>query len=282
MGLFSRAFQLYTSNFATITKIALGAFLPASVITGLAVRCLPEYQRILSTLWNEFKHRHDDDFEPVSIEYRAEFFFLYILYYLGYLIYCFAVAATLKVASDAHAGGMDTTLTSALDIARHVFPQVFIAGCVVLDLSLVSSFFLILPGIFLYLSWWLTFPSIVSENLSIFPAMKRSWNLSDGYRLDLAKIIFAYLTIYALMFCVVYLLLVLTGCPHWVRQTLGFGLPVLFIQPAVCVLQSVVYFDLSSRYEVGPVIGGGSAGGDDTGSVETNPFAPVNMEEPLL
>lgn len=284
LGLYSRAFQLYTSNFSIITKIALCTLIPATILTGLAALCLPGFQRVWSTLGNEFSHRNDKEFEPVKrVAYPAEFFFFCMIYYLGYLLYCFTVAAYLKVASDADAGtgaGMDTSLTSALDIAHRVFPRVFIAGCIVLDLSLLASFFLILPGLFLYLSWWLTFPAVVYENLGVFPAMKRSWSLSDGYRLDLAKIIFSCVAFHTLMIYVAYLLMGLTGCSHWIRLMVAYSLPPVCIQPAVCVLQSVVYFDLASRYEVtGPIDDSVETG---SSSIETNPFVPLNTEEPLL
>jgi len=249
LGLFRRTLQVYIANISTITKIALSIFIPAQIITAIAVKCLPGFQGIFSEIWDEFKHRNDDSFEPVSIEYRAEFFFFLIVYYLGYLLYCFATVAMIKVASDFQAGGEDTTFMGAIGAAMTWYPQVFLAGCLVVDVSTLGGLLFIIPGIFLVISFWLTKPVIVIEGTGIFLGMKRSWEITSGYRWDLLKILAMYLTTYFLIFSIFHLLLVLASAPTFLRLMLGFSIPIICLDPIVCILQTVVYFHLTERHE---------------------------------
>lgn len=249
LGLFSRALSLYISNISTIAKIALSFFIPALLTASLGALCLPGFSGVWSALWEEFK-RNDDNNEPAPLEYGAEFFFFLIIYYLGYLLYCFAVAAIIKVANDTNAGNMgSTSFVTAIDSANQCVAPVFIAGCLIVDASLIGMLLFIVPGIYFAISWWLTFPIVVAEGLGIIAAMKRSWNISSGYRLDLLKIILLYLLAYLVLGFLFNLFLVLVKTPHFIRLVLGYTIPVVCIQPLVCVLQSVVYFDLKARNE---------------------------------
>lgn len=249
LGLFRRTLQIYIANISTITKIVLSIFIPAQIITAIAVKCLPGFQGVFSKIWQEFKHRGDDSYEPVSIDYSAEFFFFLIVYYLGYLLYCFATVAIIKVASDAQSGGEDTTFMGAIGAAMAFYPQVFLAGCLVVDVSILGSLLLIVPGIFLAISFWLTWSVIVIEGTGIFLGMKRSWEIASAYRWDLLKILTLYLVAYSLIIYVFNLLLVLVPASTFLRLWLGFSIPIICVQPIVCILQAVVYFDLTDRHE---------------------------------
>jgi len=249
LGLFRRTLSVYIANISTITKIALSVFIPAQIVTAIAVKCLPGFRDVFSEIWEEFKNRNNDSYEPVSIEYRAEFFFFLIVYYLGYLLYSFATIAMIKVASDTQAGGEDTTFMGAIGAAMACYPQVFLAGCLVVDVSTLGTFLFIIPGIFLATSFWLAKPVIVIEGTGIFLGMKRSWEIASGFRWDLLKILAMYLLSYFLIFYVFHLLLVLASAPNFLRLMLGLSIPIICVQPIVCILQTVVYFDLTERHE---------------------------------
>jgi len=253
LGLFGRAFQLYLANLSTIVKIALAAFIPASIITTLMALCLPGFESVWQALWLDFTHRNDSDYQPpATIDYKPQFFLFLALYYIGYILYCFAASATLRIAGDANSGGEHTTFTTAIDHATTCYASVFLAGCLVADVSYFASLFLLLPGLYLALSWWMTIPIIVTEGLGIFAAMRRSWGLADGYRLDLMKVVVVYLAGYVVVYFVVHLLLLLLPIPRAVRLMVGYSLPMVVVQPCVVVLQSVVYWDLRDRFEALP------------------------------
>lgn len=254
LGLYGRAFQLYLSNLSTIVKIALAAFLPASIITTLMTLCLPGFESVFESLWADFENRNDPSYAPPpTVTYDYRFFLFLTLYYLGYLLYCLAASATLHVAGNSDSGGSGTTFTSAFDHALQCYAPVFLAGCLVADLSYLASLLLLLPGIYLALSWWMTIPVVVTEGLGIFAAMRRSWGLANGYRLDLLKVVAIYLVAYAAVYFAVHLLLLLLPIPRAVRLMVGYSLPIVVVQPAVVVLQSVVYWDLRDRFEALPV-----------------------------
>jgi len=241
-GLYRRSFQIYAANIATIIQIALTIFIPFEIIFAFAIKCFPGFKEVWAIVWGEIWHRTD---RSENIEYRKDFFYFLIMFYLAYLLFSFAASLIMKVVANERQASME--FSALIKAAGECSLRAFTAGCLMINASLLASFLLIGPGIFLTLSWLLTYPAIIIEGKGIYDGMARSWELASGYRWDLLKIICIFLVTYVLVCFFFNLLLLLASTPHILVVALVYSIPILALHPLVCILQAVVFFDLRAR-----------------------------------
>jgi len=242
-----RTFLIYANNIVAILKVAVSTFIPAQIIIAIIGYVLKPHIKDI-----EDRYTYEGESDSTKMMYHLLTFFLYtlVLDFVGDLLYSVALVAITEIAKDAHAGRpVRTSYLEAMVTVKSSIITAIVAIFLTALLSNAAVVLLILPKIYLALSWWVIPSAIVVERTGVFEAMSRSWNLTSGYRCDLSKIYIAYRLAYYLCVFGINAVLIIFLIPSPVRYILGYCLPTLSFRPLGFVLQSVVYFDLRARKE---------------------------------
>lgn len=248
------AFKLLTSNFRQLVTLAAVILLPVVVLQALAAG------RLGSSTFFDLAATDATEVDP-----EALFDDLTRLLGISLLLTVVSLVATAVVQAGsvrlfAHRyQGEDSTWQESLEFGVRKLPRVLLAGILTGLGALIGFLCCILPGVWLYTSWWVTIPALVTENLGATKSMGRSFRLvRSRFWPVLAVAVLAFLIDFALQQIVgtvatAALLPVLTGgstsgLPLAVSSLAG-GLVGLVTVPFLAAVATVQYFDLRVRAE---------------------------------
>lgn len=248
------AFKLLTSNFRQLVTLAAVILVPVIVLQALAAG------RLGSSTFFDLAAT-----DPAQVDPEALFDDLTRLLGISLLLTVVSLVATAVVQAGsvrlfAHRyQGEDSTWQESLEFGVRKLPRVLLAGILTGLGALIGFFCCILPGVWLYTSWWVTIPALVTENLGATKSMGRSFQLvRSRFWPVLAVAVLAFLIDFALQQIVgtiatAAMLPVLaggssSGLPLAVSSLAG-GLVSLVTVPFLAAVATVQYFDLRVRAE---------------------------------
>lgn len=154
------AFELYRLRFGLFAAIAFAVVIPVDILI---------YGVAGELLWS-----HDDFADSLPLgaavaTWLAPFLVITPLITAGH------VRAVMDLAA-----GNEPSAASALRAAARRFPSVAAAVTLAMIGASLGLLLLIVPGVYLYVAWWVSAQAVVAEDLGPFEGMKRSRQLVKG------------------------------------------------------------------------------------------------------
>jgi hypothetical protein len=249
------AFKLLTSNFRPLVTLSAVILLPLVLLQSLAAA------RLGSTSLFELAAGNTAVDPEAALAEVSRIFGISLLLSLAALV-ATAVVQAGSIRLFAHRyQGEPSDWQESLEFGVRRLPRVLIAGFLTGVGALVGLLCCVAPGVWLYTSWWVTIPALVTEGLGPVESMRRSFQLvKTRFWPVLAVALLAFLLNLALQQVIgsVVSLAVLTpsflsdspslGMPLAVSTFAG-GLVTLVTVPFLAAVATVQYFDLRVRAE---------------------------------
>ncbi len=178
------------------------------------------------------------------------------------------------------------TILAAYSSAFKRFWPVLASQLIVGLAVLAGTFACIVPGVFLWLCWSMVVPVVMLEQLGPFDSMRRSWDLTDGFRWKILGVaVVVGILSYALVFgttMVAGLAIAFLGNPaglmtHIITQGITAG-ATLLTAPLFSVAVVLLYYDLRIRKEgFDLVLLNQSLHGEDPDPSDTPPSSTLGL-----
>lgn len=175
-------------------------------------------------------------------------FFTWGLYMLGGLL---AAGATLFAISETYLGREPEFGTAMRQALRHVV-RLFLAGLMKYVLVFAGLMFFLIPGFIIFVAYAVVFQVVVLEQGHAVDALRRSWNLTRGFRLrafGLFVVVSIIVNIPSYVAGVIGAVFVASAPTVWfVSLAIGAAITLL-LYPLVSCAMTLYYYDLRVRKE---------------------------------
>lgn len=233
-GVLNRTFSVITQRFALFFSLAavpmLMAFIVLIVVMSIAM---------LATLGS------DSGMRSFSVMHWIVFLLMFFVFLCSFVMMGAFSYAVLQILAENPVSFMHA-LSRGL---KRFFPLV-LTSLVSLVATYIGFFLLVIPGLILICFWIVAIPVCVIEKAGVFQSLRRSFNLTSGYRWK----IFALLVIYIVGYMGIYILTNILMIPIMSSASLNitgtaiFGLLQIFVQIIssmfLCSMVAVIYHDL--------------------------------------
>lgn len=249
------AFKLLTSNFRPLVTLSAVILLPLVLLQSLAAA------RLGSTSLFEMAAGNTAVDPEAALAEVSRIFGISLLLSLATLV-ATAVVQAGSIRLFAHRyQGEPSDWQESLEFGVRRLPRVLIAGFLTGVGALAGLLCCIAPGVWLYTSWWVAIPALVTEGLGPVESMRRSFQLvRTRFWPVLAVALLAFLLNLALQQVVGSLVSLAVLTPSLVSDSPSLGMPLavssfagglvtLVTVPFLAAVATVQYFDLRVRAE---------------------------------
>jgi len=250
-----RVCSIYSSRFAVFTKIAVTMVSINIALWTLAFMPLLRLAFGLST---------DDLKDPTLAANNPGAFFALLGTNMALSIAVASVSSgsLVRVVAEYYAAMPPTAQseTSASSFLRYIkfgikrSPVLFLAGILAMIGVMVGVLFLVLPGLYLQVAWFVVYPSAaIEQHLSAVGALKRSYNLVSG-QWCYVFCTYIILMIFTMVFQMVWTLMLLGGTDYGSTVFSPVGsvvsaVPGIVTSPIFATVTTVMYFNLRTEKE---------------------------------
>ena len=233
-----QAMRLYARNFPLLVGIFALAYIPYNILLG-------------AVTW--LMQSNPESIGVVALTLLGLFLVMLLLWLL---VLPLSTGATSFAVSEKYLE-RSVTIFSAYNSAFKRFWPVLGSQLVVGLAVAAGTLACIVPGIFLWLCWSVVVPVVMLEQQGAFDSMRRSWDLTDGFRWKILGVaVVVGILSYALVFgttMVAWLAIALLGNPaslmaHIITQGTTAG-ATLLTAPLFSVVIVLLYYDLRIRKE---------------------------------
>ena len=175
-GIFDQAFRLYTGHWRTLLTLSAIVMVPLGLASlGLSLVLFQDIDAALTD--PAFLEASPEEVIGLFVDALLPSLFVGLLNIIG--LWLLQGAVTHAVA-EVYAGRAPTWQES-LSTGFQRLPS--LAGAVIMIGlgSLAGLVLCFLPGVWLYMMWFVTVPALVAERLGAWQAMSRSWDLISGF-----------------------------------------------------------------------------------------------------
>lgn len=170
------------------------------------------------------------------------------LYYIIVMSVIFMAVAAIngaaaKVVGNTYVGIEMKEKHIVINVVKKYMKSIFIASFLCYLAVTLGFCFLLLPGFFFMVSWFLYDPVIALEGKTAYDGLARSWELTSGYRFEvLCAIILMDSSI--ILICVCWYFMVVLCSSNYIVQLIFGGLPMFILMPFRGIVKTVVYLNL--------------------------------------
>lgn len=227
-------FSIYRARFSTFVTIVAIVLVPIGILTTII--------NVTAT----------NDADPATIA-SAFSLPLLIVSILGWVAQLLATGGVVKAVAAEYLGE-SITWQEALDAARQRIGALMLASVLIAIGVAIGFILFIIPGLILLVSWALTIPAIVVEDLRAAEGIGRSWSLVGGRRWSIFGVfVILYIIIIVVQLIIAVglagLLIADSGDASVLASNLLSLATQVFTVPLLAIAITVVYFDQRVRKE---------------------------------
>lgn len=245
------AFKICTTNAATLIKAVLIVVVPLQILTAVVIVSAfgGEYFQLDST----FDTSTTDEDE---LESGAEIGAIFVVFILMGLTYLISIAACFRAVAQGYLGEETDWKASLAFGWRKMMPLLWLSILYGLGVTL-GTIALIIPGIYLFFRWFLSYPALLIEDIRGRKALKRSSELvKDSWWRCTGVLFFGYLMTSMISFMLQFVIAIpiIIGFSDdtvagVIFNTVASSVGQVVSTPLMAAITAVLYFDMRVRKE---------------------------------